>query len=182
MKFRSGTAFMKAAEMPVVARMLDDAGFHGLLVSDHLIYPKGLKTVYPGHESGKPFWSPETGSPSDCPRDGCARSSNCSARTSTTTGTSTERNDPGAARTVEGRMGLVPGRVLRHPRDDHRTPPAEPGTDPVPASWCRRGPTGRPPTRATTITSSAPPSSTARRSRTSPRGSSRSSRERNRKQ
>ncbi len=40
MKFWSGTAFMKTAEMPAVARMLDDAGFHGLLVSDHLIYRK----------------------------------------------------------------------------------------------------------------------------------------------
>ena len=60
MKFWSGTAFMKTAEMPAVARMLDDAGFHGLLVSDHLIYPKEMKTAYPGHESGKPFWSPET--------------------------------------------------------------------------------------------------------------------------
>jgi alkanesulfonate monooxygenase SsuD/methylene tetrahydromethanopterin reductase-like flavin-dependent oxidoreductase (luciferase family) len=67
-KFWSGTAFMKTAEMPTVARMLDDAGFHGLLVSDHLIYPKELKTVYPGHESGKPFWSPET----EWPDAGCS--------------------------------------------------------------------------------------------------------------
>ncbi|WP_338012437.1 hypothetical protein [Rhodococcus pyridinivorans] len=59
---------MKTAEMPTVARMLDDAGFHGLLVSDHLIYPKELKTVYPGHESGKPFWSPET----EWPDAGCS--------------------------------------------------------------------------------------------------------------
>lgn len=60
MKFWTGTAFMKTTEMPAVATMLDQAGFHGVLVSDHLIYPKEMKTVYPGHESGKMFWHPET--------------------------------------------------------------------------------------------------------------------------
>ncbi|TCN52133.1 putative F420-dependent oxidoreductase [Rhodococcus sp. SMB37] len=60
MKFWSGTAFMKTAEMPAVARMLDEAGFHGMLISDHLVFPKEMKTIYPGHESGKMFWPADT--------------------------------------------------------------------------------------------------------------------------
>ncbi|NLU63933.1 TIGR03619 family F420-dependent LLM class oxidoreductase [Rhodococcus sp. HNM0563] len=60
MKFWSGTAFMKTAEMPAVARMLDEAGFHGMLISDHLVFPKEMTTIYPGHESGKMFWPADT--------------------------------------------------------------------------------------------------------------------------
>jgi probable F420-dependent oxidoreductase len=60
MKFWSGTAFMKTAEMPAVARMLDEAGFYGMLISDHLVFPKEMKTIYPGHESGKMFWPADT--------------------------------------------------------------------------------------------------------------------------
>lgn len=59
MKFWCGTAFMRTPELPAVARMLDDAGFHGIMVSDHLIYPRELSSPYPSPD-GRPFWAPET--------------------------------------------------------------------------------------------------------------------------
>ncbi|MEZ5151761.1 TIGR03619 family F420-dependent LLM class oxidoreductase [Rhodococcus zopfii] len=60
MKFWCGTAFMNTSEMPAVAGMLDANGYHGILVSDHLVYPKEMKTPYPATPDGKLFWPPET--------------------------------------------------------------------------------------------------------------------------
>lgn len=39
MQFWSGTPFMKTTEIVAVARMFDEAGYDGLICSDHLIYP-----------------------------------------------------------------------------------------------------------------------------------------------
>jgi probable F420-dependent oxidoreductase len=57
--FWGGTAFMSTSEMPAVAQMLDEAGYHGITVSDHLIYPRELSSPYPS-PTGEPFWAPET--------------------------------------------------------------------------------------------------------------------------
>ena len=62
MKFWCGTAFMSTLELPAVARMLDETGYHGFLVPDHLIYPHQLSSPYPS-PSGRPFWAPETAWP-----------------------------------------------------------------------------------------------------------------------
>jgi len=59
MQFWSGTAFMMATEAVAVARMLDDAGFGGIVCSDHMIYPRELSSPYPS-PTGRPMWSPET--------------------------------------------------------------------------------------------------------------------------
>ncbi|WP_314036883.1 TIGR03619 family F420-dependent LLM class oxidoreductase [Dietzia sp. CH92] len=60
MKFWASTAFMKTAEMPAVAQMVEEAGFHGVLVSDHLTFPREMKTRYDGHESGQMYWPADT--------------------------------------------------------------------------------------------------------------------------
>lgn len=62
MKFWCGTAFMKTTEVPAVAAMLDAAGYHGMLTSDHLIFPRQLTSPYPS-PTGKPFWDPSTAWP-----------------------------------------------------------------------------------------------------------------------
>jgi probable F420-dependent oxidoreductase len=58
-KFWCGTAFTRTPELPAVAQLLDEAGYHGVLVSDHLIYPRELSSPYPS-PTGAPFWAPET--------------------------------------------------------------------------------------------------------------------------
>jgi probable F420-dependent oxidoreductase len=65
MKFWCSTAFMSSPELPAVAKMLDDAGYHGAMLSDHLIYPRELKSPYPysPHPDGRPIWDPETSWP-----------------------------------------------------------------------------------------------------------------------
>jgi probable F420-dependent oxidoreductase len=61
-KFWCSTAFIGAPELPRVARMLDEAGYHGALVSGGIIYPRDLRTPYPypPHPDGRPNWNPET--------------------------------------------------------------------------------------------------------------------------
>ena len=65
MKFWASTAFMRSDELIDVARMLDEAGYHGVMVSDHVCYPRELKSPYPysPHEDGRPIWEPETSWP-----------------------------------------------------------------------------------------------------------------------
>lgn len=62
MQFWSGTAFMDAAEALAVARMLDEAGYDGVICADHLVYPRNLTSPYPS-PTGRPMWSPDTGWP-----------------------------------------------------------------------------------------------------------------------
>lgn len=62
MQFWSGTAFLATRDMPVVARLLDEAGFDGITASDHLIYPRRLNSLYPTGEPTPP-WPPQTAWP-----------------------------------------------------------------------------------------------------------------------
>jgi probable F420-dependent oxidoreductase len=62
MKFWVATAWMDPRHLIGVAQLLDDAGYHGLMVSDHLVYPRDLQSRYPysPHPDGRPIWGPET--------------------------------------------------------------------------------------------------------------------------
>ncbi len=53
---------MKTTESLAVARMVDDAGYDGMICADHLIYPRDLRSPYPS-PTGKPGWQPETAWP-----------------------------------------------------------------------------------------------------------------------
>lgn len=65
MKFWCSTAFMRSQELVQVATYLDAAGYHGAMLSDHVIYPKELQSPYPysPHPDGRPIWEPETAWP-----------------------------------------------------------------------------------------------------------------------
>ena len=65
MKFWCATAFMNTTELVHISTLLDQAGYHGLLISDHLCYPKELTSKYPysPHEDGRPIWEPEAAWP-----------------------------------------------------------------------------------------------------------------------
>lgn len=65
MKFWSATAFMESRELVQVSRLLDEYGYHGLMVSDHLMYPKELQSKYPysPYPDGRPIWEPEAAWP-----------------------------------------------------------------------------------------------------------------------
>jgi probable F420-dependent oxidoreductase len=63
MQFWSGTAFMRTSDVLAVARMFDEAGYDGIVCSDHTIYPRELASQYPDSPTGKPMWSPDTAWP-----------------------------------------------------------------------------------------------------------------------
>jgi alkanesulfonate monooxygenase SsuD/methylene tetrahydromethanopterin reductase-like flavin-dependent oxidoreductase (luciferase family) len=54
---------MKTTEIIAVARMIDEAGYDGLICSDHLVYPRELSSPYPDSPTGRPGWPPETAWP-----------------------------------------------------------------------------------------------------------------------
>jgi probable F420-dependent oxidoreductase len=64
MQFWGGTTFLETSDAVALSTMLDDAGFDGIITSDHLIYPRELNSPYPS-PTGKPLWAPETAWP-DC--------------------------------------------------------------------------------------------------------------------
>ena len=63
MKFWMGVAFAEPGDLFDLARAADDSGFHGLTVSDHVFYPRNLRSPYPYSEDGTPGWQPETSWP-----------------------------------------------------------------------------------------------------------------------
>ena len=65
MKFWCATAFMNTRELVHISHLLDQAGYHGLMISDHLCYPKELTSKYPysPHPDGRPIWEPDASWP-----------------------------------------------------------------------------------------------------------------------
>lgn len=56
MKFWQVASFSEPDQLLDIARGAEDAGFHGLLLSDHLFFPGELKSKYPYSEDGKPMF------------------------------------------------------------------------------------------------------------------------------
>jgi probable F420-dependent oxidoreductase len=54
MKFWQVASFSEPEQLPDIARGAEDAGFHGVLVSDHLFFPGILRSKYPYSPDGKP--------------------------------------------------------------------------------------------------------------------------------
>jgi probable F420-dependent oxidoreductase len=53
-------AFLPTDELLELARAAEDAGFHGIMVSDHVFYPQGLAGGYPYTPTGMPIFPPES--------------------------------------------------------------------------------------------------------------------------
>lgn len=60
MQFWSGTAFIDTTDAVPLARMLDEAGYDGVVTSDHLIHPRHLQSPYPDSATGTPPWPAAT--------------------------------------------------------------------------------------------------------------------------
>lgn len=65
MKFWCSSVFVPTTDMLDLARTLDEHGYHGVMVSDHLMYPRQLTSRYPysPHPDGRPIWEPEASWP-----------------------------------------------------------------------------------------------------------------------
>ena len=60
MKFCMALAFNPISEWVPLAVAAEEAGFDGLVLSDHLFHPAHLKTPYPYTDDGVPSWDPST--------------------------------------------------------------------------------------------------------------------------
>jgi probable F420-dependent oxidoreductase len=59
MKFVASVAFTDPRHLCELARTADACGYHGIVVSDHLVHPEKLATPYPYTPDGAPRWGPE---------------------------------------------------------------------------------------------------------------------------
>jgi probable F420-dependent oxidoreductase len=59
-KFWQAVAFLDTDQLIDLARISDDCGYHGMMVSDHLFYPEKLQSPYPYSPTGAPIWDPAT--------------------------------------------------------------------------------------------------------------------------
>jgi probable F420-dependent oxidoreductase len=62
MRFHQAVAFLETEQLLELCKACDDMGYSGMYVSDHLFYPKDLRSryTYSPYEDGSPIWSPET--------------------------------------------------------------------------------------------------------------------------
>jgi len=62
MRFWASTAFTPASHYIPLAKAADEVGIDGILMSDHIFYPRQLQSPYPysPYEDRRPIWGPET--------------------------------------------------------------------------------------------------------------------------
>ena len=56
MKFWQVVSFSEPEQLVGIARAAEEAGFEGVLLSDHLFFPGRLESRYPYSEDGKPMF------------------------------------------------------------------------------------------------------------------------------
>jgi probable F420-dependent oxidoreductase len=59
-KFWQSVSFTEPEQLVAIARLCEEAGFEGILVSDHLFYPEKLVSKYPYSPDGRPGFAPDT--------------------------------------------------------------------------------------------------------------------------
>jgi len=60
LKFWQAVSFMEPDQLVGVAQAAEEAGFHGLLLADHLFFPAKLDSKYPYSEDGAPMFDGRT--------------------------------------------------------------------------------------------------------------------------
>jgi len=60
MKFWQAVSFTEIDQLVEVAKLVEQAGFDGILVSDHLFFPEKLASKYPYTPDGVPGFTPDT--------------------------------------------------------------------------------------------------------------------------
>jgi probable F420-dependent oxidoreductase len=58
--FWQSTAFLHPRELPEIARLAEEVGFYGALLSDHLVCPETIESAYPYSPDGKPPFGPDS--------------------------------------------------------------------------------------------------------------------------
>jgi probable F420-dependent oxidoreductase len=59
MQFWHATVFAEVEQLPEAAALVEENGFDGIAVSDHLVFPSTVESTYPYTADGRPWWSGE---------------------------------------------------------------------------------------------------------------------------
>jgi probable F420-dependent oxidoreductase len=62
-KFWQYLAFAETEQLPAIARIAEEVGFHGVLLGDHLVHPERLASAYPYSPDGRPGFDAQAGWP-----------------------------------------------------------------------------------------------------------------------
>ena len=60
MKFWQSLTFSDPGELLTIAKLAEQAGFHGVFLSEHVFFPERLSSKYPYSADGTPLFTPET--------------------------------------------------------------------------------------------------------------------------
>ena len=60
MKFWQALSFSEPEQLVEIAKIAEEVGFEGVLVSDHLVHSEKMESKYPYSESGEPDFSAAT--------------------------------------------------------------------------------------------------------------------------
>lgn len=62
MRFHQAVAFLETDQLLELCSAIDDLGYAGIYVSEHMFYPRDLRSPYPysPYEDGSPIWAPES--------------------------------------------------------------------------------------------------------------------------
>jgi probable F420-dependent oxidoreductase len=63
MKFWQALSFSDPTQLTEIAKIVEEVGFEGVLVSDHIFYPEKLESSYPYSPDGKPAFVPDAAFP-----------------------------------------------------------------------------------------------------------------------
>lgn len=60
MKLWQFLRFTNVDELPLLAQLVEECGYHGVMLADHLAFPRTITSVYPYAKDGKVFWDAAT--------------------------------------------------------------------------------------------------------------------------
>ena len=63
MKFWQALSFSDPTQLTEIAKIAEEVGFEGVMVSDHIFYPEKLESSYPYSPDGKPAFVPNAAFP-----------------------------------------------------------------------------------------------------------------------
>ena len=112
MKFWQATAFTDAAQLIELAPVVEQVGFHGICVSDHLVFPQTIESEYPYTRSGRPYWKPDTDWPDPWVTIGAMASVTSTLRFTTNVFVLPARDPFSVAKTVSTAAVISEDRVL----------------------------------------------------------------------
>jgi probable F420-dependent oxidoreductase len=112
MRFWLALAFVPTDQLVPLARAAEEAGFEGVTLSDHLFYPRDLRSAYPYSADGSPPFGPDTPWPDPWVAIGAMAAVTTKLRFTTNVYVAPARDVVSVAKLVSTAAVLSEGRVM----------------------------------------------------------------------